>query len=341
MSQKPSTKKWDALPKFDELPAFKSYKGCAWTVWGEDDQLGTINLLTDEVVQRAASEEIKTGKCVSLNWPIQYPANPMFGRKHADVHMMQKEGTQKMVRDEELHINTQSGSQWDGLRHFACLTEGVFYNNTPVDSLPAGRVAIEDPLNIDPALLKIGIQNWADHGICSRGVLLDLVQYYTADGGTLPYDPWSTHGITVPELEAVAKKQGVTFRQGDILLLRVGFTRKYYQVSTEARSALGDRKETLAGIEQSDDMKRFLWDNHFAAVASDQPALERWPAPGPGQFMHETLLGLWGMPIGEMFDLEKLSEVCAQTGRYTFFFSSWPLNILGGCASPPNAAAYF
>lgn len=71
----------------------------------------------------------------------------MFGRKPADVHMMQKEGTQKMVRDDELHIvstaaelsscvltctwvwqNTQSGSQWDGLRHFACLTEGVFYN---------------------------------------------------------------------------------------------------------------------------------------------------------------------------------------------------------------------
>ena len=29
-----------------------------------------------------------------------------------------------------------------------------------------------------------------------------------------------------------------------------------------------------AGIEQTEDMKRFLWDNHFAAIASDQPALE-------------------------------------------------------------------
>ncbi|KAG6840046.1 hypothetical protein C0991_009392 [Blastosporella zonata] len=55
----------------------------------------------------------------------------------------------------------------------------------------------------------------------------------------------------------------------------------------------------------------------------------------------QTLLGLWGMPIGEFFDLEKLSAKCAETGRYTFFFSSWPLNIIGGCASPPNAAAYF
>lgn len=53
---------------------------------------------------------------------------------------------------------------------------------------------------------------------------------------------------------------------------------------------------------------------------------------------------MWGMPLGElcvgssifriynwatgeMFDCEKLSKVCAETGRYTFFFSSWPLNM--------------
>ena len=36
---------------------------------------------------------------------------------------------------------------------------------------------------------------------------------------------------------------------------------------------------------------------------------------------------LWGMPIGEFFDLEALSKECAETGRYTFFFSSWPLNM--------------
>ena len=54
-----STKKWDNLPPFDELPPFKNYTGCAWGVWGEDDQLGTINLLTDEIVKEAAAKEIK------------------------------------------------------------------------------------------------------------------------------------------------------------------------------------------------------------------------------------------------------------------------------------------
>lgn len=46
------------LPVFDELPKFENLTGCAWGVWGPEDQLGTVNLLTDEVVKRAAEEEI-------------------------------------------------------------------------------------------------------------------------------------------------------------------------------------------------------------------------------------------------------------------------------------------
>ncbi len=54
------------LPKFDDLPSFKEYKGCAWSVWGEDDQLGTVNLLTEEVVKKAAAEEIRFVSMVSV-----------------------------------------------------------------------------------------------------------------------------------------------------------------------------------------------------------------------------------------------------------------------------------
>lgn len=245
-----------------------------------------------------------------------------------------------MPRDDELHMNTQSGSQWDGMRHFGVVEHGVFYNNTSALSLPIGINEHNDPHAIGEEHKKLGMQNWATHGICGRGILLDLVSHFTKGGSSLPYDPWTTHGITVSVLEEVAKAQGVTFRVGDILLLRVGFIQKYYRVAQNEREGLRGKEETFAGIEQSEDMKRFLWNNHFAAIASDQPALEAWP-PEPGTHMHQTILGLWGMPIGEFFDLEKLSQVCAETGRYTFFFTSWPLNIIGGAASPPNAAAIF
>ena len=135
-----------------------------------------------------------------------------------------------------------------------------------MDAMPIGAIPMPDPHNIDPSIKHIGIQStishlapnsithpgrllslsdWADHGICGRGVLLDLVRHKTKAGAIpLPYDPWSTHGISVGELEECARAQGVTFRRGDILILRVGFIQKYYSVTTEERDALAGRPET-------------------------------------------------------------------------------------------------
>ncbi|KAI0810826.1 putative cyclase-domain-containing protein [Irpex lacteus] len=326
------------LPTFDELPSFHQYTGCAWEVWGKDDELGTVNLLTDEVVAEA-SKEIKTGKIFGLNLPINFPGKPVFGRQ-PPVHNQWM--LNSACNDDSLTINTQSGTQWDGMRHFGIFGgHNVFYNNTSSEELKRGQLFITDPDEIDKHKIKLGIHNWAQHGIVGRGVLLDLVRFYTDNGAKpLPYDPWTTHAIPTSDLEACAKAQGVTFRTGDILILRVGFTQRWYAATRAEREALHTREETFAGIEQSEDMKRFLWNNHFAAIASDQPAIERWPCPPDLYHMHSTLLGLWGMPIGEFFDLEKLSAACYEAKKYTFFFTSWPLNVLGGVASPPNAAAY-
>ncbi|KAJ7753431.1 hypothetical protein DFH07DRAFT_1031039, partial [Mycena maculata] len=224
--------------------------------------------------------------------------------------------------------NTQSGTQWDGLRHFPLIEHGIFYNNMRLDALPHGTVSFQNPHQIDPAHARIGIQNWATHGICGRGMLLDLVSHQTslATNQALPYDPWSAYAISVPELEACAQVQGIKFQWGDILILCVRFTKKYYEALQAEREALQGKPETFAGIKQSEDMKHFIWDNwHFAATAFDQPALEA-----------QTLLGF--VPFQTWGILEKLSEVCTETGRYTFFFSFLPLNIIGRCASPPNEA---
>lgn len=93
--------------------------------------------------------------------------------------------------------------------------------------------------------------DWAQHGICGRGVLLDLVRYYTDSGNPLPYDPWTTHGIPVSDLEACAKKQGITFKQGDILILRVGFMQRYFASTQEERDALAGKAETMCDRSRS------------------------------------------------------------------------------------------
>jgi kynurenine formamidase len=89
-------------------------------------------------------------------------------------------------------------------------------------------------------------------------------------------------------------------------------------------------------------MAAWLWDHHFAAVASDLPALESWPPPSftqPEGFLHQWILGRFGMAIGEMFVLSPLARDCAGDGVYESFLVSAPLNIPGGTGSTANALA--
>jgi hypothetical protein len=53
------------------------------------------------------------------------------------------------------------------------------------------------------------------------------------------------------------------------------------------------------------------------------------------------MLSMWGMPIGELWDLEGLAEKCKELGRWTFLLTSAPVNVPGGVGSPPNALAMF
>lgn len=97
-------------------------------------------------------------------------------------------------------------------------------------------------------------------------------------------------------------------------------------------------------------MLRFLWDSNFAAVAGDAPSFERSPVGGGKSdayrveevmlegglgSLHEVLLGGWGCPIGEMFDLEGLSGICRAHGRWSFFVSSVPLKVSYGLLRLP------
>lgn len=81
------------------------------------DRVTAINLLTDAVV-RAASAEIKTGRHVQLDWALNNLQFPGFGRKAFEQKVLDMLQTGEHCGfDDEIHINTQSGSQWDGLKH--------------------------------------------------------------------------------------------------------------------------------------------------------------------------------------------------------------------------------
>lgn len=183
------------------------------------------------------------------------------------------------------------------------------------------------------------MQAVSNYGIVGRGLLLDYYSWALKNGKE--YDPFTSHAITVKDLKAVAEAQGTEFQVGDILLIRSGFTSQYHKLEIENPKRLletGVSVPSFAGVEQSEEMKEWLHDHYFAAVAGDAPAFEVWPG-SPDWKLHEYLLALWGVLIGEMFDLEALSRQCEAKKRWSFLFVSAPMNIPGGIASLANALA--
>lgn len=113
-------------------------------------------------------------------------------------------------------------------------------------------------------------------------------------------------------------------------------------------------KQQWAGIKQEEKMLDWIHNCFFAAVAGDAPSFEAWPSNagmrclknckatdfGPwcltanlrvGYVLHEFVLAGWGVPIGEMWDLEKLAEKCKERNRWIFFMTSAPANVKGKC----------
>jgi len=88
-----------------------------------------------------------------------------------------------------------------------------------------------------------------------------------------------------------------------------------------------DKGRRMIGVEPSEDILRWIWDNKFAAIAGDMPGFERAPDEGEEEPLHQWLLAGWGCPIGEMFDLEELARELERVGRYSFFLSSMPLKV--------------
>jgi hypothetical protein len=155
-----------------------------------------------------------------------------------------------------------------------------------------------------------------------------LIDYWAYAGKS--YDPNTTHRIALSDIHAIAKKQGVEFQYGDILMIRSGFVDTYNRLDEKQRAHLGTLKipeHTFVGVEQTEDMLDFLHDNYFSAVVGDAPAFEAWPRQSIN--LHQYLVPRWGVPIGEMWDLERLAETCKRKKQYTFFIASAPANVPG------------
>jgi hypothetical protein len=332
---------------FSALPLNKSVDAArlnAWGAHGESDELGFLNRQTAETVAAAAASEIKTGVRVPLDAPLDFQGQtPLFGRQVFVKDVYQKKP--RIVHDDTWTFNTQSSTQWDGLRHFGYQKAGRFYNDTTVEDIAGTSARGAQNPNV------LGIHKAVERGgVMGRGILVDFRRWIEEGPGKDivgdQFRQFHTSGIKFSWILDVLKWQGnTTPRFGDILIVRSGFFKSYRDMvaSPEGEAELlrltSMSPPGLGGVEQSDEVLQWIWEN-FSAVASDHPSFERWPTPFDWS-MHEVLLAGWGCNIGELLDLEKLSDECKRQGRWSFFVASVPCYVPGGVASPVNGVAIF
>ncbi len=320
------------LPSFDQLTTSDGKPaGSSWGLWGDDDVLGTLNLLTPERVTRGAAC-VRKGAVFAINLDMHLPDPPLFGRAaftHEVIWLQNEAGHDEHISG----WNTQSSSQWDGFRHIKHPVHG-FYNG----------VADEDH----------GIHHWAKRGIAGRGVLADVARWRSSQGR--PITPNAADPVEPEDLTATLEAQGTTVEPGDVLLVRMGWLSWYRSLDADGRRAYNESGHPNCGLRPCEPMWKLLWDLHIAAIGADNPSVEVWPPASfvkPEElqqiladrermdeiFMHIRLLPLLGLPLGEFFDLDALADDCASDGNYEFLFTSAPLNLKAGVASPPNALA--
>jgi hypothetical protein len=115
---------------------------------------------------QTASREIQSGEHIQLDWPLHNVQFPGFGRKEFSQTKIDLNRLLNFkAMDDELYINTQSGSQWDSLKHFAHQKTGKYYNGLTHEQ------AVSTDTN--------GIHNWCERGgIVGRGVLVDWLAFW-------------------------------------------------------------------------------------------------------------------------------------------------------------------
>lgn len=313
------------IPRYDDLPRDDAGAPVGWGVFGEGDRVGRMNLQSADAVA-AAARSVARGAVFPLNAPHDLFDPPLYGRG-AIRHTRLRNTGDTGFDDVYDNYYPQASSQWDALSHVAYRPD-VFYQGVTAD-----EIAREG---------RNGIEAWAQRGIAGRGVLLDVARALEAEGR--PFDPGSSTALTVDDLELARRQAGVEFRPGDVVLIRTGFVEWYRHQDVAARQRMSRGRLTAAGIEHTEAMARYVWDSGAAAFAGDAPALEVWPPDpspeaAPFGFLHNVLIGQFGLAIGELWELDALAADCAADGRYEFLLCSAPLNVRGGIGSPPNALA--
>jgi kynurenine formamidase len=249
-----------------------------WTKskWGANDEIGSANYITPELVVKAA-QLVKAGKTYNLG--IETNAKtPAFPPRTFKITIVQPGqagspglGPSKTTYNDDIIDGWVGvGSQIDGLGHIG--VEHVYYNGVKLADFADAS-----------GLKKYGVEKIPP--MVARGVLLDMAAHFGTDlvkEGT---------AFNSKEIEAVAKKQGVEIRQGDVVLFHTGWVNLIGKDDKRYNSG-----EPGLGV----DGAKYLVSKGVLAVGADNWGLEVLPFESPNIFeVHQILLPMNGTYILE------------------------------------------
>lgn len=303
-----------------------------WGRWGDDDRLGTLNLLTDDAVAAGAAT-IASGRRVNCALDLgpngvqigQIPGriNPLRSMNYIDNPDLGDPNDDAMVphfSDDHVVMGLQAATHWDGLSH-------VSYGRQLYNGVPTSSITARDGATV------LGIEHVRT--LVGRGVLLDVA---AAQGVDELEGAWE---ITPEVLDATADWAGVEIRSGDIILIRTGRMRSFRAGggAQYVMGAAGDAAAPGPGIEAT----RWFHRHDIAAVAADTYIFEVFPGTEPDNMLAVHCINVvdMGLTQGQNWDLEALSQVCAEESRYEFFLAANPEPFVGGCGAPVSPVAVF
>ena len=286
------------------------------TPWGPDDRRGGLNYLTPDKVLAAAAAEVRLGRTVTLEAPIETWAAP----DNPEPAMDEMTGTGDQAdpagltfaRDRlTMNVHGNADSHIDALCHV--MYQARLYNGVPADTVTSAGAA------------ELSIE-MASNGIVGRGVLLDIPRLHGV--------PWLEPGdhVTADDLTRAEEAQRVRVGDGDLLFVRVGHRQR--------RKALGpwDSAATRAGLHPT--AMEFVAERKVAALGSDSNN-DTSPSAAEGvDFpVHVLALNAMGLHLLDWLQFDDLVPICAEAGRWSFCCVIAPLRLEHGTGSPVNPIA--
>ncbi|RUO26269.1 cyclase [Aliidiomarina minuta] len=321
-----------------------------WGDFGNDDQLGRLNLINESKVLQGVAE-VKVGKTFCLSLPLDLPGGNVLSpvrfppqlrpvirndEPYYNYEWRKKDSRfTDIATDDAVLLHTQYSTQWDSLAHRGSLFD-VNDDGHPVPTYYNGYRAGSDVVMDSSQKVgakKLGIENMAKHGVQGRAVMVNLHKHF----GNFPRKE-----VCYDDLMLVFSAENIVVEPGDILCLWTGLDKLILEMDGSPDDSLHSACAVLDGRDEK--LLAWIEESGIAAIASDNLAVEAVGKETPCCSttilpIHELCLFKLGIHLGELWHLAELAEWLEKNKRSRFFLTAPPLRLTGAVGSPTTPIA--